>query len=952
MPKGLITLTVNGEVHNIAVEPQWTLAEVLREHLHLTGVKIGCDHGDCGACTVLIDGKPVLSCITLAITVEGCSIQTIEGLSVNGQLDPLQKSFLEHSATQCGFCTPGMILTSKALIEEHQELTEEQLREGLSGNLCRCTGYTKIIDAVKSVADEIPVAEKNPAMKIDGTPQVTGSAKYTDDFFLPRMLFGKILRSPHAHANIITIDTSKAERLPGVIAVMTGRELPAKYGVLPASQDETALCIDKVRFIGDGVAAVAAVDEQTAQEALSLIDVQYEILPAVLSVDDALRSDLPKIHEGTKYENNAAKHAELEFGNVEQGFAEADYIREDKFYYGPSTHAMLEPHSALASFEPPKESNDYKDGYLTLWSSTQAPHYVHRTLAKVLDIPASRVRIIKPYLGGGFGGKAEPFALEFCAAWLSIKSGRPVKITYTREEVFYSHRGRHGTSMWLKTGVKKDGTITAIEYKAQLDGGAYGSYGVVTSYYTAQFLTLPYKTPAFKFDSTRFYTNKPPAGPKRGHGAVQPRFAFEAQLDRIAEHLGIDPADIRLKNLVEPNSMTINSLRVTSCGMKDCIDAVTKASGWREKRGALSNARGIGIAASSYISGAGKEIHWHGLPHSGAIVKIDRGGGVTVFCGSSDIGQGSNTALANLVSVTLGISIGDVKVYEADTDLTPVDLGSYSSRVTFMAGNAVLHASRDLKGKLFNACAEKLQCHLEDLLAADGKIICTGDASKFVVFSEAAKLAEAKFGTLAAAGWYAPPKLGGTYKGAGAGPSPSYSFTAHVVELEVDTDTGAVKIHNVWSAHDCGKALNRKMVEGQIEGSVYMGIGEALSEEMVYAKGTSPTDGNSEICPPGLMKNPSLLEYKIPTILDTPPIKTFIIESNDPEGPLGAKEAGEGPLLGVAAAIVNAIYDAIGVRMSSIPCTPEDILAAIREKHQSVKSKNVKAATGVEVPAK
>ncbi|MBS4028821.1 MAG: molybdopterin-dependent oxidoreductase [Ignavibacteriales bacterium] len=944
MSSRFVTLTINGEKKEIAIEPQWTLAEVLREQLHLTGTKIGCDTGDCGACTVLVDGKPILSCITLAITCDGSSIQTIEGVAENGNLHPLQKSFLEHGALQCGFCTSGMVLS--AMSNKQSAVSNQQIREELSGNLCRCTGYKKIVEAVKDYSNQqLAVSapqndlrttnhESQSEIKVDGVPKVTGSAQFTDDIFLPRMLFGKILRSPYAHAHILSIDTTKAEQLPGVIAIITGKELPIKYGVLPSSQDETALCIDKVRFIGDGVAAVAAIDEFTAQEALKLIDVRYEILPAILTVEDALKNTFPKIHNDSKYENNVAKNVELEFGKVEEGFAEADYIREDEFFYDSNTHAMLEPHSAVATYEPSATSNNFKDGNLTLWSSTQTPHYVHRTLAKVLEMPASHIRVIKLHLGGGFGGKSEPFALEFCAAFLSIKTGRPVKITYTREEVFYSHRGRHATKMWLKTGVKNDGTITAIQYKALLDGGAYGSYGIITTYYSGQLLTLPYKIPHYKFDSTRVYTNKPPCGPKRGHGAVQPRFAFEVQLDKIAEELGMDSAELRLKNFVEPNSTTINSLRVTSCGIKECIEKVLKASDWKNKKGKLPRGRGIGIATSAYISGAGKEINWLGLPHSGAIVKIDRGGGVTVFCGSSDIGQGSNTVLASLAAKTLGVNISDVKVYEADTDLTPVDLGSYSSRVTFMAGNAVLSAAKELRKKIFEVVAEKFETTSENLLAKNGNYFVANDPSKNISFIEAVRLAEQKFGTLSAVGSYTPPKLGGTYKGAGAGPSPSYSFTAHVVELEVDEETGQVKIHKVWSAHDCGKALNKTLVEGQIEGSVYMGIGEALYEKMSYTKNMKDTFG-------GLLKSSSLLDYKTPTSLDTPDIETFIVETNDPEGPLGAKEAGEGPLLAVIPAIANAIYDAVGIRMHNVPFLPENILKAMEEKKRSFKTEKV-----------
>ncbi len=937
MLKHAITLTVNGDRHTLTVEPQWTLAEVLREQLGLTGTKIGCDSGDCGACTVLVDGKPVPSCLTLAVTVDGCAITTIEGVAGHGVLHSLQQSFLSHGAVQCGFCTPGMVLTAKAMLDGAESPPpEKEIREEISGNMCRCTGYQKIIGAISDGgSNDGHRMDSMSHPKVDGVPKVTGSAQFADDISLPRMLFGKILRSPQAHARILSIDTSRAESYPGVIAVMTGKELPTRYGILPSSQDETVLAIHKVRFVGDGVAAVAAVSELAAQEALKLIDVRYEPLPPVLSIDDALKPGATKIHEESKSEGNTAKRVELEFGNVEEGFGEAEYVREDEFFYDGNTHAMLEPHAAVASFEPSPDGAGRSSGRLTLWSSTQVPHYVHRTLARVLGIPASHIRVIKPHLGGGFGGKSEPLALEFCAAWLSIKSGRPVKITYTREEVFYSHRGRHPTKMWLKTGVRRDGSITAIHYKAWLDGGAYGSYGIVTSYYTGQLLALPYNIPRLKFESTRLYTNKPPCGPKRGHGAVQPRFAFEAQLDRIAEDLGMDPVHLRLRNIVTPRSLTVNALRVTSCGIRECIDKVVEASGWSGKWRKLPPGRGIGLAASAYISGAGKEIYWEGLPHSGAVVKIDRGGGVAIFCGASDIGQGSNTALATIVAETLGIDIAQIRVFEADTDLTPVDLGSYSSRVTFMAGNAVLQAAQALRVKLLKAAAEKLGVDPRQLVMKGGEISAVGSPERRMSFTDGARLAEAKFGTLSQAGSYTPPTLGGAYKGAGAGPSPSYSFTAHVVELEVDGETGQVTIHNVWSAHDCGRALNATLVEGQIEGSVYMGIGEALAEHLSFTRPTTETHG-------GLLQNASLLGYQTPMAMDTPHIAAYVIESKDPEGPLGAKEAGEGPLLGVAPAIANALYDAIGVRLASAPFLPEDILAALGEKRRSEASRPVK----------
>jgi CO/xanthine dehydrogenase Mo-binding subunit len=436
------------------------------------------------------------------------------------------------------------------------------------------------------------------------------------------------------------------------------------------------------------------------------------------------------------------------------------------------------------------------------------------------------------------------------------------------------------------------------------------------------------------------YTNKPPAGPKRGHGAPQPRFAFEVHLDRIAEALDIDPVEIRLRNLVEPNSMTVNSLRITSCGIRECIEKVVEASGWREKRGRLPRGRGIGIAVSAYISGAAKEIYWLGLPHSAGVVKIDRGGGVTVFTGASDIGQGSSTAIARIVADTLGVDIHNVKVCEADTDLTPVDLGSYSSRVTFMAGNAALRAAQELRQKLFQAAAEKLGVSAATLIGKDGWLGPTSDLSKSITFADAARAAEAKYGALSAVGSYSPPPLGGTYKGAGAGPSPSYSFTAHVVELEVDEQSGQVTIQKVWSAHDCGKAINPRMVQGQIEGSVSMGIGESLYELLSFtgSKG-KPESGNAT--PGGLLKSSSFLHYKLPTALDSPSIQTFIVETIDPEGPLGAKEAGEGPLLAVPPAIANAIYDATGARVNSLPVTPETLLEVLDQQQRSPLRENM-----------
>ena len=537
--------------------------------------------------------------------------------------------------------------------------------------------------------------------KIDAWAKVTGETKFADDMVLPRLAHGKLLRSPHPHALIKRIDTSRAAALPGVYAVITGHDLPrVKFGILPVSQDEEALCIEKVRMVGDAVAAVAAVDEETAERATELIEVDYEPLKPLMSIEESLGNQDVRIHE---YGDgpNVHKAVSLQFGDVESAFAAAHLVREDAFFFEGNTHLPMEQHAAVAHWG--------ADGKLTLWSSTQTPHYVHRMLAKILDMPAAHIRVVAAPVGGGFGGKLDPFAHEIAACKLSQLTGRPVKFTLTREEVFYVHRGRHPVLMWVKTGFTKDGAITGMHFRSWLDGGAYGSYGVASTFYTGALQTVTYKVPVYKFEGARVFTNKPPCGPKRGHGTPQPRYGQEIQLDKIAERLGKDPAELRLGMLAKPNSITANWLRIGSIGLGECIDRVVEASGWREKRGSLPAGRGIGIACSSYMTGAGTAIYWNDMPHSGVVVRADRSGLVAVFSGATDIGQGSDSVLAYLVAEVLGIQPKDIRVLPADTDLTPVDLGSYSSRVTIMAGNAAIQAATRLREKIFEAVARKLE---------------------------------------------------------------------------------------------------------------------------------------------------------------------------------------------------------------------------------------------------
>jgi 4-hydroxybenzoyl-CoA reductase alpha subunit len=748
--------------------------------------------------------------------------------------------------------------------------------------------------------------------KVDAVAKVTGRTQYADDLSLPRMLHCKLLRSPQAHARILSIDVSGALEIEGVHAVLTGADTPIPFGILPVSQDEHALCPDRVRFVGDPVAAVAAVSEEVATAALDRITVEYEPLPLIAEPADAVAPAAEPLHD---YGDAANLHklVSLEFGNVEDGFALADHVREDLYFYGGNTHLAMEQHAALADWSP--------DGKLTLWSSTQTPHYVHRALAKVLELSPGRIRVIATPNGGGFGGKSDPFNHEIVVAKLAMLTGRPVKIALTREEVFYCHRGRHPTLMWVKSGVTKDGRITGLHFRTLLDGGGYGSYGVASTYYTGALQTVTYQVERYKFEGARAFTNKPPCGPKRGHGTPQPRFALEVHIDKLAEDLGLDPAELRLRHLVPPDSLTANWLRVGSMGLGACIRQVVEASGWASRRGQLGPGRGLGLACSSYISGAGLPIYWNDMPHSGVQLKCDRGGGVTVFCGSTDIGQGSDGILATIVSEVLGVPLDEITVVTADTDLTPVDLGSYSSRVTLMSGNAAVQAAERARELIAPHVAAKLELPVDRLVFAGGRVFDAADPDRWMSFAEAVQITEARQGTVGTVGSYTPPRSPGRYRGAGVGPSPAYSYSAAVVEVEVDPDTGIVRVPKAWVAHDVGQCINRMTVLGQVEGSVYMGLGEALMEEMVYREHR------------GLVhKIPSLLEYKSPTTLEMCDVETFLIEDPDPNGPFGAKEVGQGPLLPIPPAVANAIHDAVGVRVDEVPIGPEKVLRALKDK--------------------
>src|SRR6202521_2038669 len=695
---------------------------------------------------------------------------------------------------------------------------------------------------------DFSIIGKSIAM-VDAAGKTTGAGKYTDDLTLPGMLTGKILHSPHPHARIKRIDTSRAEKLDGVVAVVVGSDAPNPYGILPVGHDEHALALDKVRYVGDNVACVAAIDEATAEKALELIEVECEILPAYFDPEESMKAERDLIHDNKPH--NIEKDYHHAFGDPDKGFAEADQIEEARFIANEVPHAAMEPHSTLATFD--IDSQTGKPGRLTVWSSTQVPYYLQHKLSLVLEMPMAQIRVIKPLVGGGFGGKSEVIPLEIIAAIASRAARAPVKITYTREEVFWAHRGRPRTLIDLKTAVKKDGSITAVKARVVQDGGAYCSYGMVAILYSGALLGALYEIPNIQYDGYRVLTNKRACGAMRGHGTVNVRFAFESQLDELAATIHLDPAEIRGRNLLKPPCVTVNGLRVQSYGLPESIEKTVERSGWKDRKGKLGKGRGLGIACSHYVSGAANSILRSDMPHSTVNIKIDRDGGVVVYTGASEIGQGSDTMTAQIAAEALGCSLARVRVIAADTDLTPIDIGSYSSRVTFMAGNATLRAAREVKKRIAAAAATKMNCAAEDLLFRDDLVSKRGNEphpmknnpgeeeettqagatvsgrvegqilrgslqqkrkdegpKDWMSFEEAVVAAIDFHGALSGTGTYAPPQeaRGGKHTGAGVGPSPAYSYAAQVAEVSVDEDTGEVTIRRVWAAHDCGRALN------------------------------------------------------------------------------------------------------------------------------------------------
>lgn len=969
----LRTLFVNGQERRLAVEPHETLLDVLREKLNLTGAKKACDVGDCGACTVLIDGEPMNSCLLLAAELGGRAITTIEGLSEtrNGvmELTPLQKAFVHEGAIQCGFCTPGMVLSAAALLAKKANPTTEEIKDALAGNLCRCTGYSGILRAVQRCenyrhdgicaqrpggAPDIAAPHQGQAPtrrhegektdgrngrpftcvgasmpRVDAADKVTGRARYTADIKLPSMVHGKILGSTVAHGIIKRIDASKAAAMKGVLAVITGADVPdTTYGVSPARYDEHVLAKHKVRHVGDPVAAVAAMDERTAEAALRLIEIEYEYLPVLLDPFEAVAVGAPLIHD--QFPRNINTHVEHNFGDVEKAFAESFCVREETFTGNHVYQCPLEPHAAIAFWE--------HDGGLVLYSATQVPHYLQYMAAHVFHMPLGNVRVIRPAVGGGFGVKAATSPLDLCAAILARKIGRPVKMTYSREEMFHYGRGRHKQHMRFKLGVDRNGRIRGFKSEIYLDGGAYSSFGVATAYYAGSMIPTLYNIPNYRYDGYRVMTNKPAAGAMRGHGVPQPRFAFECLLTMMAEELGIDPIEIRRRNSMRPNSRTVNDLDVGSCEFDATLEAVARKAGWKEKYGKLPPGRGIGIGAGGFVSGAGYCIYRGQVqlshekprehfqkraifPHANAVIRITEDGMAAILMiGAAEIGQGSDTILVQCCAEALGIPASRVRIHSSDSDISPLDLGAYSSRVTLMAGHAVSRAGWDVREKMKPYAAGMLECDASQVLARDARFYVERHEGEGIPWEEVARRYFNDNGPLVGTGCYKPPEgLGGDYKGATVGTSPAYSFGSAVCEASVDLETGKVRIERFTDYHDCGTPINPLAVHGQVEGAIVMSSSETIMEDVQFDK-------------QGRLLNPNLHGYLMMTIKDAPEIFSGLVDSYEPRGPFGTKEIGEGATLPVLGALAHAIANATGVWIKDLPITPEKVLAALRAR--------------------
>jgi len=780
-------------------------------------------------------------------------------------------------------------------------------------------------EGVPSFQDERKFTQVGRSVpKVDSPAKVKGEAVYTDDMVLPGMVYGRIKRcTEYAHAKIKKIDCSKALAYPGVLAVITGEEAPNKWGIMPQVGNETVLAIDKVRFNGEGVAAVAAVDEETAEAACDLIEVEYDPLPVLLDPFESLqRAKEIQIHEDAP--DNILHEGEQNYGDVDKAFAGCEYVLEREFKTNMPHQGFLEPHAALANYDP-------QSGHLRLWSSSQIAHYLHRQIADVLEMPMNKIRVTVPTVGGGFGGKGEACVNEFAACLLSRKIGRPVKVTFDRSEVFYTNKGRHPCHMKMKIGLDKDGYIQAVDFDNTLDKGAYAGWGVVVLFYSASMIHLPYKVPNARFRGRCVYTNKPSTGSMRGLGGVQPRFAMECMLDELAEMAGISPFELKMKNAVESGYTAVNNMYVPHTEYKRSLQKAVEKSGYLEKHGKLPFGKGIGLAGGYYITGTAYTLYMAYKPHTSVLLRVDTEGGVTLHCSAVDIGQGSNTVMAQMAAEALGIHFEDVHIQSHDTELGTFDLGTFASRLTYATGIAIRDAAEQINEKLKEIAANLLGCRADHLAIKDRKIYSVFEAErKSIEWEKVVEVAVNTVGSLAAMGHFSPPRRRGfdltsgkRAQGANIGHSPTFGFSCQIFEVDVDLETGKIKVTRVTESGDMGTMINPMAADGQVEGSIVYNLGACLYEEQYF-------DEN------GIHLNPNFQDYKMPTIMDMPEMDiNTLTDSYDPTAPFGAKETGEGAVQPTFPALVNAIYDAIGIRFTEVPITPEKVLKALKEKKEA-----------------
>lgn len=933
-----VRLTVNGREFQVSAPPGEVLLDTLRD-LGFRGVKDGCRSSECGCCTVLLDGRPVASCSILTGQLDGRSVVTIEGIGDPESPHPLQEEFLRRSAAQCAYCMQGMIVSAKGLLDRDPHPSEEEIRRNLSGNLCRCTGYVKAVEAVKAVAEGAAgrgaispsdtgryASVGHSVSKTEGLGLVSGLARYVDDFPVQGMLFGRIVRSPHAHARIRSIDASKALALPGVRCVLTHEDLPrvpfssAGQNYPEPSPYDTVTLDSKVRFVGDRVAAVAADTPAIAAKACDLIEVDYEVLPAVLDPERAMDEGAPVIHDEDDASGihdasrNLAARIDMKVGDVSEGFARASRVFENEYRVQYIQATPTEAHVTLSYL-------DEKDR-LVIVSSTQVPFHARRIVSRVTGLPISKIRVVKPRIGGGFGAKQEVVLEDICAA-LTLRTRRPVKIKLDRAEELSATRTRHPQIIRLKTGIDDDGRIVARQMDVLCNTGAYGCHALTVPSNTGS-KTLPfYRAESLRFRSDSVYTNLPVAGAVRGYGATQGFFAVESQMDEIARALGRDPAEYRLSNTIregdrDPIAEKLGEGKagferiIRTNGVARCWDEVREAMDWDGWHASLPEGETGTRGSRTYTRrGMGMALAMHGTGIPGddmgaATVKANEDGSFHLLVGATDLGTGSDTILGQMAAEVLGVPADQVHVYSSDTDRTPFDVGAYASSTTYVSGGAVLKAAERVRDRLLHHAAAMLGVENEGLVCAGGKI--TAPSGKSVPVGEVAMRA-----------MYGPEKEQICFSASNLTFDCPPPFAAGIADVEVDTGTGRVDVLDFACAIDCGFPINPALAEGQIQGAVAMGLGYALSEEMIF-------DGR------GRMLNANLLDYKIPTAVDTPPIKAILVTTDEPTGPFGAKSVSEIPIDVVAPAVANAIFAATGVRLRQLPFTPERVLAGLEAR--------------------